>query len=91
MYYWSFWGMNFFWWIFWVVLMVAFFSLLAPVPRGRMRLYDNPLSVLQRRYAGGEISTQDYEERKTVLERDIAAPQDRSFFGKHRLDQRHAG
>ena len=29
-----------------------------------------PLSVLQRRYATGEISAAEYEQRKAVLERD---------------------
>ncbi|MFN0087160.1 MAG: SHOCT domain-containing protein [Blastocatellia bacterium] len=29
-----------------------------------------PLKILQRRYAAGEISTEEYEERKSGLERD---------------------
>ena len=70
MYYWSFFGMHLFWWLFWVVLMVALFSLATPVPRRRMRLYEHPLSVLQRRYAAGEIATEEYEERKARLEKD---------------------
>ncbi len=32
--------------------------------------YEDPLEVLQRRYAAGEISTEEYEERRRVLERD---------------------
>ena len=63
-----FWGMHLFWWLFWFALIAAFFSLLAPVPRHRMR--ETPLQILQRRYAAGEISTEEYEERKTRLERD---------------------
>jgi putative membrane protein len=70
MYYWSFVGMHFFWWLFWVGLMVALFSLATPVPRRRMRLYEHPLAVLQRRYAAGEITTEDYEERKSRIEKD---------------------
>jgi putative membrane protein len=31
---------------------------------------DRPLEALQRRYAEGEISTEEYEERKECLERD---------------------
>lgn len=65
---WGFFGMHVFWWLFWIVLILAFFSLLTPVPRHRAR--ETPLQVLQRRYAAGEISTQEYEERKARLERD---------------------
>ncbi len=65
---WGFFGMHVFWWLFWVVLILAFFSLLTPVPRHKAR--ETPLQILQRRYAAGEISTQEYEERKQRLERD---------------------
>lgn len=70
MYYdgWSFWGMHLFWWLFWIVLIVAFFALIEPVPRRRRR--ETPLEVLQRRYAAGEITDKEYEERKVKLERD---------------------
>jgi putative membrane protein len=65
---WGFFGMHVFWWLFWIVLILAFFSLLTPVPRHRAR--ETPLQILQRRYAAGELSTQEYEERKARLERD---------------------
>ncbi len=64
----GFWGMHFFWWLFWVAAIVLLFSPLTPVSPGRRR--ETPLQVLQRRYATGEVSTVEYEERKTVLERD---------------------
>ena len=69
---WWFWGMHLWWWLFWIVILVAFFALLTPVPRRRARMYqrETPLELLQRRYAAGEISTDDYEERKARLERD---------------------
>jgi putative membrane protein len=54
---WGFWGMHFFWWLFWIVVIGALFSLFTPVPRGRRR--ETPLEVLQRRYAAGEISSED--------------------------------
>ena len=65
-----FWGMHLFWWLFWFALIAVFFSLLAPVPRRKVR--ETPLQILQRRYAAGEISTQEYEERKSKLERGAA-------------------
>jgi putative membrane protein len=52
--------------------MVLFFSSLTPVPRSTMQLYrGDPLRLLQQRYAAGEITTQEYLERKTRLERDL--------------------
>lgn len=63
-----FWGMHIFWWVFWIVLIGAFFGLLTPVPRRRAR--ETPLQILQRRYAAGEISTDEYTERKKRLEED---------------------
>ena len=63
-----FWGMHMIWWLFWIVLFVGFFSYATPVPRRRVR--GTPLEVLQRRYAAGEVSTSEYEERKAKLTRD---------------------
>lgn len=66
-----FWGMHMFWWIFWVILIVLFFGLLMPSQRKKTHAYrETPLEVLQRRYAAGEISTEEYEERKERLARD---------------------
>jgi putative membrane protein len=62
---WGFWGMHAFWWLFWIVVIVVLFSPITPVSRGRRR--ETPLEVLQRRYAAGEISTEEYEERKAKL------------------------
>lgn len=62
-----FWGMHLFWWLFWFLIIGTFFSLLTPVPRHKVR--ETPLQILQRRYAAGEISTAEYEERKQRLER----------------------
>lgn len=66
---WWFGGMHLIWWIFWVLLIVLLFSLIIPKQRGTMAR-ETPLEVLQRRYAAGEISSEEYEERKARLERD---------------------
>lgn len=68
---WGWWGMHLFWWLFWVALIIFFFGLFTPVSRKAAReRRTTPLEILQRRYAAGEISTQEYEERKQRLERD---------------------
>ena len=65
------WGMSWIWWTFWVILIVAFAMFLVPVPRSRVRHYDDPLRILARRYAAGEITHEEYEERRARLERDL--------------------
>lgn len=65
------WGMHFLWWLFWLVLIGIFFGTRTSQPRHKAR--ETPLQILQRRYAAGELSTQDYEERKKTIERDVPA------------------
>jgi putative membrane protein len=69
MVYWSFWGMHLFWWLFWALMVVLFFTAVAPASRGRMRVDEDPDTILRRRYARGELSTAEYEERLVVLRR----------------------
>ena len=63
-------GMHAFWWIFWVIVMVGVVLALARGAGGRARERETPLETLRRRYARGEVGTQEYEERKAILERD---------------------
>lgn len=65
---WSFFGMGALWWLFLIIVVVAAFALIRPGSRSRPR--STPLERLQQRYANGEISTEEYEERKKTLERD---------------------
>jgi putative membrane protein len=89
-YTWSFWGMNFLWWLFWIGLVVVFFALATPVPRHRVRQYEHPLSILRRRYASGEITTEEYEERKLRLQRDLDAQDRRPAAAPPHTQERHA-
>lgn len=64
-------GMHFFWWLFWIVAFVSFFSVLTPVPRHRAkRLHETPRDTILRRFSEGEIDEQEYERRKTIIDRD---------------------
>lgn len=65
-----FWGMQWWWWIFWIFILILFFSFLTPVRRTTYRELQTPLQILQRRYAAGEITSQEYEERRAMLQRD---------------------
>ncbi len=68
MYY--FWGMHWGWWFFWMFLWMLFFSFMAPMKRSTYRQMQSPLQLLQKRYAAGEITGEDYDERRTKLLRD---------------------
>jgi putative membrane protein len=41
-----------------------------PVRRTAYRQMQSPMQLLQRRYAAGEITSEEYEERRTKLQRD---------------------
>jgi len=60
-------GMNMVWWIIWIALIFAIF--LFPTPRTRV-YRETPLDILQKKYASGKMTTQEYEERKAILQRD---------------------
>jgi putative membrane protein len=67
---WFAFGMHAFWWIFWVIVIAGVALALARGSDGRSRERETPLETLRRRYARGEVSTQEYEERRAILERD---------------------
>jgi putative membrane protein len=64
-------GMHGLWWIFWVVLLgvIVFYGWGRPRERHRGSR-ETPHEVLRRRLANGEITTDQYEERKALLDRD---------------------
>lgn len=67
------WGMHWLWWLFWaLVLVAAWWAFSRRTPPAAPP--ETPLDRLQRRYADGEITTEEYEERKAVLLRDQRTP-----------------
>ncbi len=65
-----YWGMNFIWWFIWIILLLWIFALPYNIPGQRNRK-DSPLDILQKRFASGEISTDEYNEKKKLLEFDL--------------------
>jgi putative membrane protein len=49
---------------------MVFFSFMTPVRRTTYREMQSPLQLLKRRYAAGEINSEEYEERRARLLRD---------------------
>lgn len=70
------WGMPWIWWVVGIILIVGVVWAISRVqvrqgsPPPRVNQRETPLEALQRRYADGEISTEEYEERKRHLQRD---------------------
>lgn len=62
-------GMHFFWWIFWFLVVVALIVLLVRQQLGPPPVTPQPtaLEILKHRYASGEISTEEFEERRSRL------------------------
>jgi len=64
-------GMHAWWWLFWVILIgVLFVALRGGSARRHPTGRESPSAVLQRRLAAGEITPQQYEERRALLDRD---------------------
>lgn len=65
-----FWGMHLIWWFIWVIILFSIFGFFEPVRKTRIKK-DSPLDILQKRFASGEISKDEYFENKKILEEDI--------------------
>ena len=70
---WSFFGMHFVWWFIWFVIIMGAFTAYTPIPKSQLKIGELALDILRRRYAAGQITTEEYERRKVVLERDEPA------------------
>lgn len=63
--------MHLLWWLFWIFLMFMLFGWFEPVPKRRVRK-DSALDILQKRFASGEITEEEYQNKKKILEADTA-------------------
>jgi putative membrane protein len=64
------WGMNLIWWFIWASLLFWIFLTPYDVPFQR-RKKDSAMDILQRRFASGEITTEEYHEKKKILINDV--------------------
>lgn len=62
-----FWGMHLIWWFIWIFLLIGIFATPWDIP-GRKKEKDSPLDILQKRFASGQITKEQYLEKKTILE-----------------------
>jgi putative membrane protein len=68
----NFWGMDVIWWFIWMGLIFWIFATPYNIP-GQRRRKDGPLDILQKRFAAGEITNEQYQESKAILTADLTA------------------
>ena len=62
-----FWGMHLFWWFIWMLVIFWIFAIPYDIP-GQRKKKNSPLDILKMRYAAGEIKTDEYLEKKKLIE-----------------------
>ena len=59
-------GMHLIWWIVWLALLIWIFFVPYDIPYQKNKNED-PLQILKKRFAKGEISKEEFEEAKKLL------------------------
>lgn len=59
-------GMHLIWWIVWLALLIWIFFVPYDIPYQKNKNED-PLQILKKRFAKGEISREEFEESKKIL------------------------
>ncbi|MFV8342137.1 SHOCT domain-containing protein [Flavobacterium sp. XS2P39] len=62
-----YWGMHLVWWVFWVILILWIFATPYNIP-GQRTKNESPLDILKKRFAKGEITKEEFEEKKKFLD-----------------------
>jgi|UPI0008470B43 putative membrane protein len=57
------------WWIFWITVVALLLIFFEPRWKKKKKNNTSPLEILQQRFARGEITKEEYEEKKAILER----------------------
>ena len=62
-------GMHLVWWFIWGIMIFWIFATPYDIP-GQRRPKDTPLDTLQKRLASGQITNEEYQEKKKMLASD---------------------
>jgi putative membrane protein len=65
----NFWGMDIIWWFIWLVVLFWIFATPYDIP-WQQKVKDAPLDLLQKRFASGQITNEEYQESKKILTAD---------------------
>lgn len=61
----NYFGMHFTWWIFWVVLIIIIYYIISRNKKNTSK--EAPLDILEKRFANGEITKEEFEMSKQAL------------------------
>lgn len=61
-------GMNLIWWVLWIGLLIWIFLIPYDIP-GQRHKKTGPIEILKMRFAKGEISYEEYEKIRAILEK----------------------
>ena len=59
-------GMHIIWWIIWILFIIWVFA--TPFFYGSVRNRDTSYDILRKRFAAGEITKEEYQEAKSILD-----------------------
>ena len=59
-------GMHLIWWIIWIIFLVWIFFIPIDIPYQRTKK-ERPMDILEKSFAKGEISREEFEESKKAL------------------------
>ena len=62
----NFFGMHFFWWIFWIAIAIIAFYIISNLINNNSTK-STAIEILKKRFANGEITKEEFEESKKVL------------------------
>jgi len=68
-------GMHLIWWFIWMIFIFWIFAIPFDIP-GQRKKKDSPLDILQKRFAAGQITKENYQEHKALLEKDLSKEND---------------
>jgi putative membrane protein len=63
-------GMHIIWWFIWLSMLFWIFAIPYNIP-GQRSQKDTPLDILKKRFASGEITTEEYRDKKLILENEL--------------------
>jgi putative membrane protein len=66
-----YWGMNFVWWFIWIIFLFWIFAIPYDIP-GQRKRRDSPLDILKKRFAAGQITNYEFQEKRKLLENDLS-------------------